>query len=296
MPLLEVYADVVFLINFSMDFLIFYITARLMKKRVRILRILGGAIFAAAAYCLFIFLVPFIPVLNAAFSVFILFAGVFIAFSFSFVKEFLKTAAMCYIVAFAMGGTAMALFYYLNITDFMGIMVNVSTSDVSVKILIAASALSFLLYKLIFHIYKRFFAMQKSFLDVVISFNGKNSTVHTLVDTGNELCDPVSRSPVIVVEFGAIQNLLSDKACEIFLNHLEDNLPELLIRVCDSELSNTIRMIPFQSLGREHGMLIGFKPDCVHIFENEDKKRDFVIAVYNGKLGDGYNALCPQIN
>ncbi len=294
--MLEIYADVVFLINFFMDLLIFYITSKLLKKKIKILRLMLGSLFTALAYCLFIFIGFLNPFMNIFSPFLIILSGAFIVFPFSSVKGLFKTVLMCYIVSFATGGAAMVLFYYFNITDILGTMIGISTTDISIKILIAASASSFIIYKLIFYIYRRFFSMPKSFLELVISFNGKNSVVHTLVDTGNELVDPITKSPVIVVEFEAIKNLLSDKTKEIFLNNLEDNLPEILNRVCDSELSRTIRMIPYKSLGQQNGMLIGFRPDGVHIPETDTEKNDFIIAVYNGKLGDEYNALCPHIH
>ena len=61
-----------------------------------------------------------------------------------------------------------------------------------------------------------------------------------------------------------------------------------------------IRLIPFSSLGRENGMLVGFKPDSAYITENEAEREigNIIVGIYNGRLaGDkSYSALLnPEI-
>ena len=48
------------------------------------------------------------------------------------------------------------------------------------------------------------------------------------------------------------------------------------------------------SLGNENGLLIGFKPDYVKIYDEEDEVRDdIIVAIYDGKLSKNnlYNSL-----
>ena len=62
-----------------------------------------------------------------------------------------------------------------------------------------------------------------------------------------------------------------------------------------------LRLIPFKSIGNENGILIGFKPDSISVYlENETKeiKGGHNSAIYNNKLAqdEQYNGLLhPEI-
>lgn len=62
-----------------------------------------------------------------------------------------------------------------------------------------------------------------------------------------------------------------------------------------SKWASRFRIIPFRSLGRDNGMLVGFKPDEIIIFDSERKIQsgNIIVAIYSKNLsGDGeYSAL-----
>jgi stage II sporulation protein GA (sporulation sigma-E factor processing peptidase) len=56
-------------------------------------------------------------------------------------------------------------------------------------------------------------------------------------------------------------------------------------------------MIPFSSLGKTNGMLVGFRPDCVKV-EGMENKPDVVIGIYNDRLcrdGRYRGLLSPEL-
>ncbi len=76
----------------------------------------------------------------------------------------------------------------------------------------------------------------------------------------------------------------------IFYENRENDLQSITKLMAEERM----KMIPFSSLGRQNGMLIGFKPDKIRILgENETEIYNAVIGIYNFKLSkDGvYNAL-----
>ena len=133
------------------------------------------------------------------------------------------------------------------------------------------------------------------YIPIYIIFDNKSTCINALIDTGNSLYDPISQSPVIIVEFQAIRSLLPEDVQEIFDKYSDDNLGLVSSIMSNSEWVSRFRLIPFTSLGKENGMLIGFKPDEVEIIEDDVKKdlRDIIIGVYNKKLSnnDKYKAL-----
>ena len=130
--------------------------------------------------------------------------------------------------------------------------------------------------------------------DVIIKMNGKQINIKAMIDTGNMLKDPITNLPVIVVEKSILYELLPkdllDNAQKILVGDLEDvseNVKENYIR--------KLRFIPFSSLGKQNGMLIGIKPDFVEVVDEEDtnKIEDVIVGVYDKSFTkDGrYRAL-----
>lgn len=65
-----VYADLLFLINFSMDFLCFYITATLLHRKLSLLRAIIASAFGAI-YAVFALLAGFTITLSVIFDIFV---------------------------------------------------------------------------------------------------------------------------------------------------------------------------------------------------------------------------------
>ncbi len=294
----EVYADVVFFINLVMDFFIFLIVAKLAKKIISYKRIILGSIVASILYCFIIFIPALQSFYNFFGAILILIIATMLTFKPTNVKELLKFLFLSHVSAFAIGGAGMALFYYTNLSNTIGNMLSFSIKNFPFKILLIATATSYIVIKLSLNWIKAVFSKTKVFYNVKIYFNDKQIDLNALVDTGNSLYDPTTNEPVIVAEFSVVKQLLPDA---IKMMYYEDKENDLNTIVCN--LDNTkfkIRMIPFSSLGVRSGMLIGFKPDIVEIQNNDNKQifKNIIIAIYNYNLSkDGtYQALInPEI-
>lgn len=102
------------------------------------------------------------------------------------------------------------------------------------------------------------------------------------VDTGNNLKEPFSGKPVVIVEKKLFE--MGEDAKDICSKDLE-KLQELL--------GNRIVLIPYNSIGQEHGVLIGVIPDEFYVSENKSTwiKKDVAIALYDKKISNRYSAL-----
>jgi stage II sporulation protein GA (sporulation sigma-E factor processing peptidase) len=101
--------------------------------------------------------------------------------------------------------------------------------------------------------------------------------------------------PVVIVEFKAIREMLPDEIRCIFDESKENDLANVTSVISQSLWYSRFRLIPFTSLGKENGMLIGFKPDCIEVGDSQEKKdiNDVIIGIYNSVLSksDKYRAL-----
>lgn len=296
----EIYADVVFLINFIMDAFIFWITSKLVKRKIKMWRLFAGAGLTAALYCLLIFVQQLRIYYNFFACLVILMSGLLLAFHPRKVKEFIKLIVISHIAAFSVGGLGIALFYYTNISSIIGNYLSVAVGNFSFKILLAASSISYVIIKLSIGWIRRVMIKKQTFYNIKIYFDKDDLTLNTLMDTGNSLTDPIGKLPVIVTEFEAVKDILPDGLKLVFYEKKEDNFDYILEQIENEDFKYRIRMIPYVSIGQKNGMLIGFKPDRVEVFkENKTVSiKDVIIGIYNFKLsGDGsYQGLLnPEI-
>ena len=297
---MQIYADVVFIINFIMDIFILWTVSKLVKKEVSALRLIIAGATMATIYCMLIFIAPLRVYLNFFSSVVIIMVGVMISFNPKELREFVKLVFLSHISAFAVGGLGMAVFYFTNISDVVGNMVGFTIENFSFKILLSSSCISYIIIKLSIACYRRTLVKKQIFYPVKIFFNEQEISLNALLDTGNSLSDPINNSPVIICEFDAIKNFLPNSLKVHFYENRENEFDFISDNLEDMEFFGRVRMIPFASLGKQHGILIGFRPDKVEI-DNDSKiisLSNTIIGIYNFKFSkDGrYKGLLnPEI-
>lgn len=95
---------------------------------------------------------------------------------------------------------------------------------------------------------------------VRISLAGETAELPALVDTGNALADPFTRTPVVVVEAQALGRLLPPGLAEAVGRGWQglDSLPRDWAARC--------RLVPFQAVGRPDGMLLALAPDALAVW------------------------------
>ena len=290
-----IYADLVFAINLFMDFFIFWIGSRLIKKKIHMLRLFLGALLCATLYCVIIFTPKLYRYYNFFGSLIILMLGILVAFNPKKLSELIKLILYCHISAFAVGGVGMAVFYFTNVSDFLGSMIGVSINNFSLKLLITSTALVYIFIKIFGEMIKNQLSLKQSFCPVTISLNEEDISVNALIDTGNTLYDPLTGNPVIVAEFTKVKKFLPLNIQNIYYEHLDTDMINLVSHLNQEDFSKRLRMVPFKSLGKENGMLMGFKPDKVTVLQNGKniEIQSVIIGVYNNALSnDGaYHAL-----
>ena len=118
--------------------------------------------------------------------------------------------------------------------------------------------------------------------EIQIKHQGKEIRVKALIDSGNLLKDPISQLPVIIVEKEKLKELVDS----YFLENMDVILKgEWLVENNTAKPQQNFVLIPFRSLGNDHGLLIGFKPDKIELqIENRYFKKEAIIGIYPGRL------------
>ena len=114
------------------------------------------------------------------------------------------------------------------------------------------------------------------------------------LDTGNHLRDPVSRRPVVVLDYGLIRPLLTPEA-RAFIEAVADGAP-LPPLPPDDPWTTRLRVIPYRSVQRHSGLMPGLRADAVWLGQGKASvcHRSIVIGLnLAGGLGRDCRALIP---
>ncbi len=280
-----IYIDVLFIINFLIDFMLFYTSAHLAGKRIHKMRFFL-ACFSGGIYSVCIFFPRLGFFQSAIIKIIVSSLLVRIAFRIKNFKDFLFVLGIFYAVNFVFAGGITAAMYF---TDF-GAKTDVILSGGSLyidlpvlRLLIITSIITTLLRRGIRFLRK---SLQKRGIisKLTVFESGKAAEIYGIIDTGNSLYS--HGLPVCVVQFSAIAGILPKDISRA----IETGNIAGAISSSNVTWAKKLRLVSYSSIGTKNGILIGFIPEKVSI-ETSDKPQNSncVIAVYPGKLK--YNAI-----
>ena len=277
-----VYADVLFLINFSMDFLVFYICARLSGRRLHVVRsacaaVLGGIYGVCALFMPEESLIA--PVCDVA--VMIAICAVSFHSKSESTRTFLGRCALFAGVSAILGGIMSAMYSLLNRSG-LSSLEGGDGDDISIWLfaLLAAAggAAAFAGGRRA----KRIAVSKQS--EVEISFGGKSVVLRAMTDTGNMLTDPLGGRAVAICELDAVASIFPSELVDFWrcgdvstVSHLS---PENAAR---------LRFIPAKgALASKCSLLCAIVPERVSISVRDGKRdADLLLAPVPYKLSAG---------
>jgi len=130
---------------------------------------------------------------------------------------------------------------------------------------------------------------------IQIVWDSHQISLNALLDTGNRLHDPLTKVPVVIVELSLIQNYLPEEV----LAFVEQMQKGDLSYNWDLPVAwmERVRILPFNSIGQEHGILVGFRPDQLTVWQKKSPlvSREVVIGLYKHVLSPegAFQALIP---
>jgi len=290
-----VYADILFAVNFTVNVILLWATGRFAEMRATFLRL----VLAAAGGTLYLGLL-FVP--GGAWCLGlpgkIIFSAVMLGiafYPFNFM-QFCRLVCYLYLSSLILAGTTLGVFFLARISapEWLG-----STHLVSLDLewwtLAAALAVLVFIGRYSWNFLRKKGWQTAFYLPLTVQFGNEVARVSALLDTGNDLSDPLSGHPVAIIEYGALKSILPSEIRSIFEAGREEDLYWVSQALTASEWSSRFRIIPFSTIGRVKGMLLGFRPDRLEVTEHGRAAvvREVIVCIYNHRLsGQGlYTAL-----
>lgn len=268
---LTIYLDVIYALNFLFDTLLLYLTAIILKRQIKYPRlILGGFI---GSLIILLSITPLHafsnhPLLKLFFS----FLMVFAAFGYKRLKYFFSGLMTLYLVTFITGG---ALIGTHNLIQFdITLASNVAIRSIQGFGDPISWLFVFIGFPLAWHFSKSTIGkieiakiQYDQIVEVEITVESFEMTCRGLIDSGNQLYDPLSKMPVMFVSIKQIEDI-----------------PEAVLQIAKSsedilvgkeplslEWENKMRIIPYKVVGQEHQLILAFKPDKITIVNKGDR-------------------------
>lgn len=249
MRIYEVYIDVYFIENVLLDVQVLLLVLLLLKERVVLWRLVLAAVAGGAGAVL---------VLLTGVSYGLAYILMVLALDFIMMHTVIPRHAGCRV---PFRKVAMGMIYFHGMAFANGKLTECVVRlgmGKAAHIIVFAMVMACVLFISIYHKVKD----GKRLYHVRLVQDGNNMELKALFDTGNLLTEPISGKPVSVLEE-------------------TDTLKEWI-----AKSPQKYRVIPYRSIGNEHGVLEGMYVDELIIQKDNEQlvRKDAVIAVYKGRL------------
>lgn len=280
---MTIYIDVIILENLIMNYIILYAVGLISKVKINYLRILIASLIGAI-YAIIEYVSKFDIYSNIILKTILSIILVFIAFNSNNLKDLSKQILLFYLTTFTFGGIATYLIYVIKPQNII-IKNGIYSGIYILKVLLIGAILGFVIITIAFKIVKNKMNKKDLFCKIKIYLNQKYITVDAMIDTGNMLKEPISGDSVIIVERTELYNLIPKEILNninLILGGDFEKIPEDI----KTEYISRLKIIPFKSLGRENGMLLGIKAEYIEILDNqiENRKENVIIGIYDRSL------------
>ena len=278
---MTIYIDLIFFENIIMNSIIIYATSLIVKSKVKIIRLILsatiGAIYSIALY------ITNMKIYTSIFSKFVLsIIMMYVAFKPQKVKKLCKQTIIFYLTSFIFGGVALYLIYYLKPEEIL-IKNGMYVGEYVLKVIILGAIFACIIVKISINLIKS--KIKCSYCKITIKLNEKEITTQAMIDTGNLVKEPITNAPVVIVESSLLEGIIPIEILKNLDNILCGNLNNISQELQDIYISK-LRCIPFSSIGKENGMLVGIKASEI-IVENEDEikvNKNIVLGIYDKSL------------
>lgn len=279
-----VYIDALFLLNFVVDYLLLLRAGRLAGEVLHRGRLaLGAALAGAYAAAVFLPGMGFLlhPLCKLAAAVLALLIG------YGGSRRLLRVTLVFFAVSAAFAGGILAL----ELLGGRGLTLEngVFSSAMDLRLILLSAAGCYVVITLLFQRSARHTAARQELVPAVLTLDGRRVALTALVDTGNTLTDPATGRPVMVAEGEKVAGLFPSGQAPDEAD-LRDPVAALE-RLSQAGFLGRCRLLPYQAVGVECGMLLSLRLDGARV--GREDYGTLLVALSPNRLSDGggYSAL-----
>lgn len=284
---LEIYIDVIFIINFIMDFILLSVVMKILKWKCSIKRRGLGSIIGASCACILAIIPELNHFLQFIISYILICIGmIFLTFKPKTWKMTLKGVFTLYVTTFFIGGLFNSLYYHSMLGYYFHELITgrffSGLNGSRITFLIIGGITGIIIFVVLINNLRR---RDVELYETEIFFQDKSVWAVGLLDTGNNLYDPIFKKPVNIIEQEVINKILSEEQRN-YINMWLDN-PKVDLNIHFNNPDNiNVYMIPFSSIGKKKGLLPAIEVNKLEIIKGEEKIviENVLTGIWNGQL------------
>lgn len=287
---LEIYLDILFFVNFCMDYFILKLLRIILKQKSSRIRPIIASSIGASAACF----MALNPSLNgiAKFGLYYVAVSILMvktALGLKGIRKTAEAAILLFLLTFVIGGMLNTIYSYTG----LGYYFNKSFPSI-----IIYGGFCFIIVKISLLLLKWLKGQSEKFYETEIILDGKKISGTGLLDTGNSLREPLGRKPVIIAEYEMLKEIFPQELKLYIQEYYHPKEIEESISIPDN-IAVRLRYIPFHSIGMDKGMLLGIICTQVNIHRGAEewtREKDICVAVYEGTLSEKhrYNMILHE--
>ncbi|MGV2619959.1 UNVERIFIED_CONTAM: sigma-E processing peptidase SpoIIGA [Halobacillus marinus] len=250
------YLDAVWLLNLLMDGMILSLTQGVTRSKSSRLRMVTGAFVASTIVPITIYMPDSWMVSSMGKLVFSLLI-IWVTFTFTSLRAFFVQWISFYFITFAIGGSMMGVHYFLasEVNVLHGAVVTFRGGygdPVSWLFVVLGFPVSYFFTKWRLNQVSVHRMKLEDIYDVTVEWQGRQAVCKGLVDSGNQLTDPLSGKIVFLAD----QHLWGQFFSKEELDRLDVDKVTVTMEDLAEETQAAIRLVPFRAAGSQSGLLL----------------------------------------
>ena len=280
---MELYIDVVFLVNGICSCLALWTAGRILSRRCHWWRLILGGFVPSLFFCL---LLVFGIKAGFVLSAVMMIMGLEIAYFPKSFYGFFQLLVALGVASFLLGGFLEMIFAFTDAQRFLGKGLTISVSMMSWQRLLWGCLLYYILLKAGAGWLERYGKNRGQYCRITVESGGKTVNCTGFLDTGNELRSEVGK-PVVVLELARCVPLLPQESALCLL--LGKSLPE--------KEASFFSQMPFAAVGTSSGMLTLFMAERLTVTQGKISRKyeQMPIGIYMDRFTGGSAALVPPV-
>lgn len=267
------YLDLYIIENLLINYIIISCTSMLTKNASPYKRKILGAVVGTIYSVMYLFPKFYVFYTIPSKIIFIIIVGL-VSFEYMNKNEFIRILITFLLVNFFICGSTYFIIYFTGI------------EHIKISFIIISVYISCLILKKIYSDITLINHIKEFTKEITISFLGEKMQCTALLDSGNLLKDPLSKSDVVMVNSSLLKKYLPE---DYNYEYVDVLLAEEIINKLSGDISSRVRLIPYNhATSNKTNMILGFKADYLKI--DNKKIGNIVLGISNFK-DDEYNAI-----
>ena len=210
-----IYIDVLFFVNFFINLLILFASAKIARISYERIRLFIASA-AGALYAVFMFFPKLGFIYGTGAKIISSMGMTALAYNIKGIKSYIKAFVVFCIVTLSFGGAVFAVFCFTGLGSTVGAVSKNAILYINLpwQALLASVGGAYLAVTHVWRTAKN--TGSRQYVTICITYGGNSASTTAMVDTGNSLCEPVSRAPVIVCEYESVKSILPPDIREIY--------------------------------------------------------------------------------